>query len=98
MTSHGLEQGDVERSRVEQTERDTGVVAPGQPSKLGGQILLGLMILTAVVWVVAFFQLVQMPAQQGSTTTSWDMAFWVAMALSSAIATFILGFWKVHRT
>ncbi|MBA4609851.1 hypothetical protein H1W00_15325 [Aeromicrobium sp. Marseille-Q0843] len=56
------------------------------------------MVLTAVVWVFSFVQLVQQPSQQGSTTTSWDLAFWVAMALGSAIATFILGFWKVHRT
>ncbi|WP_286928065.1 MULTISPECIES: hypothetical protein [Aeromicrobium] len=80
------------------SERNTDAVAPGQPTKRGGQFLRGLMVLTAVVWVFSFVQLVQQPSQEGSTTTSWDLAFWVAMALGSAIATFILGFWKVHRT
>jgi hypothetical protein len=80
------------------TEPDTDAVAPGEPTRLGRRVLVGLTALTAAVWVVSFVQLLQHPAQQGSTTTSWDLAFWVAMALASAIATFILGFWKVHRT
>ncbi|GAA3530340.1 hypothetical protein AFL01nite_00060 [Aeromicrobium flavum] len=79
------------------TESDTDVVAPGEPTRLGGRFLVGLMTLAAVVWVVSLVQLVQLPAQQGSTTTEWNMAIWVALALASAISTFILGFWKVHR-
>ncbi|MFO6454444.1 MULTISPECIES: hypothetical protein [unclassified Aeromicrobium] len=78
-------------------EREGDAVREGEPTALGGRVMnLGL-VLMAVLWVVSLVQLLRLPAQ-GPLATTGEAAVWTALAIASAISTFLLGVWKVHRS
>jgi hypothetical protein len=78
-------------------ERDTDAVKPGEPTKRGGRVLVGLAAVMAVVWLVSLIQIFRLPVQ-GPLYTSGEAAIWTALAIVSAISTFLLGIWKIHRS
>lgn len=75
----------------------TEAAQPGKPTTRGGRVLAVATVLMAIVWVVSLIQVVRLPVQ-GPLHTSGEAAIWTALAIASAIATFLLGVWKVHRS
>lgn len=67
------------------------------PTALGGRVLMIGIVAMAVLWLVSLVQLFRLPAQ-GPLTTTGEAAIWTALAIASAISTFLLGVWKVHRS
>lgn len=79
------------------SDHSTEVANPGGPTRRGGQALALATVLMAALWIVSLIQVVRLPAQ-GPLQTSGEAAIWTALALASAISTFLLGVWKVHRS
>jgi len=77
-------------------ERDTDALQPGEPTKRGGRVLGAGIVVMALVWVFSLIQIFRLPVQ-GPLVTTGESAIWTAVAIASAIATFLLGVWKVHR-
>lgn len=98
-TSHSLHlhrRGDAQKA-TRAKKREGDAVREGEPTALGGRVMnLGLVVMAAL-WVVSLVQLIRLPAQ-GPLTTTGEAAVWTALAIASAISTFLLGVWKVHRS
>lgn len=93
---HHNRRGDAQKAtRTEEREGDA--VREGEPTALGGRVMNIGLVLMAVLWVVSLVQLIRLPAQ-GALTTTGEAAVWTALAIASAISTFLLGVWKVHRS
>lgn len=98
--SHSLHlprRADRARDEVTPSEPDAATTHEGGPTKLGGRFLMAGLVFTATLWVVSLVQLIRLPVQ-GPLYTPGESVIWTALAISSAIATFLLGVWKVHRT
>lgn len=93
---HHNRRGDA-RKATRTEEREGDAVREGEPTVLGGRVMNIGLVLMAVLWVVSLVQLIRLPAQ-GPLTTTGEAAVWTALAIASAISTFLLGVWKVHRS
>lgn len=96
--SQGRQDLDVPTTDHTASERNTGQWEghEGEPSARGGKWLNGLFVVVAVVWVVAMVQILRLPTQEVRVTA--ESAIWMAIAASCGISTFILLFWKLHRS
>lgn len=93
---HHNRRGDAQKA-TRTDEREGDAVREGEPTVLGGRVMNIGLVLMAVLWVVSLVQLIRLPAQ-GQLTTTGEAAVWTALAIASAISTFLLGVWKVHRS
>lgn len=67
---------------------------PGEPTALGGRVLLVGAIGTAVLWVVSLIELIRLPDE---VLMPMGTAIWTGLAISCGLAAFLMGIWKAHR-
>lgn len=94
--AHGLHLHRHTGARAKPREVKAENPPAGEPTILGGRVLNVAIAVALLAWIVALWQLFQLPVG-GSGVTEMNTALWTALGIGAGISTFVLGIWKVHR-